>query len=384
MKLPAPLTAFGRVKLSIAKKVGPALANGLWQEVEDRLEVEDRDGQPTVVNVAGTKGRRLIAILRASATPVRVADITEQLGRMSNMPDEVLFFGGGRIGLAQHFPDFDGWVARLVPLALNVVRGQGPDRQWIDDELLAELSDDVALPNWLDHWHLTAVLRQTQELQYLGRGRFAPPGVVEDGERIELRDQMVALIRAHDAPMDEDLLLSRMREKIDIRQATANMAALRPPFLKMGENRIGLMERDLPGGTEGIEEVGEHLEGLLARKGKGITVDELCVECAQLSNLHARWTRDMMLSVLRADARFRLSRWGAVGLSEWESVRFPSRKEILERCFATGVGRVTVEAAMDQIEAVYGERPDRATLWGPVQQLGAKIVEDWIVWEQSE
>jgi hypothetical protein len=152
----------------------------------------------------------------------------------------------------------------------------------------------------------------------------------------------------------------------------------------MGDNHIGLMERDLPGGTEAIEEVGEHLEGLLTRKGKGLTVDELCVECAKLSTLHAKWTREMLLSVLRADARFRLSRWGAVGLSEWESVRFPSRKEILERCFVAGDGRVTVEAAMDQVEAVYGERPDRATLWGPVQQLGAKIVGDWIVREGSE
>ena len=381
VKLPAPLTEFDRVKASIAKKVGSVLADGLWQEVEDRLQIEAREGQATVVNAAGTKGRRLLAILRAAAAPMRVADITEQLGRMSNMPEEVLFFGGGRIGLAQHFPEFESWVTRLVPLALEVVRGQGSERQWIDVELLAELSDDVALPDWLDHWHLTAVLRQTQELQYLGRGRFALPGVVEDGERIELKDQMVALIRANGAPMDEELLRSRLREKIDIREATVNMAALRPPFVKMGDNHIGLMERDLPGGTEAIEEVGEHLEGLLMRKGKGLSVDELCVECAQLSVLHANWTREMLLSVLRADARFRLSRWGAVGLSEWESVRFPSRKQILERCFAAGDGRVTVDAAIDQVEAVYGERPDRATLWGPVQQLGAKIVGDWIILE---
>jgi len=90
-------------------------------------------------------------------------------------------------------------------------------------------------------------------------------------------------------------------------------------------------------------------------------------------------TNYRMLDLLqRADARFRLSRWGAVGLSEWESVRFPPRTEIVKRCLDVGEGRVTVESAMDQVEAVYGQRPDRATLWGPVQQLGAKIVGDWI------
>lgn len=179
--------------------------------------------------------------------------------------------------------------------------------------------------------------------------------------------------------MAEDLLRNRLREKLDFRDASVGLVSLRPPFVKMDANRIGLMDRDLPGGSLAIEEAGEQLESLLTRKGKGLMVTELCLEIERLSALHALWTKEMLLSVLRAEARFHLSRWGAVGLSEWESVRFPSRKEVLQRCLEAGAGRVSVGAAMDQIEALYGQRPDRATLWGPVQQLGAKLVEDWIV-----
>lgn len=381
VRLPAPLAAFEGARATVTTTVGAALAEALWSEIEDMLQIEERDGQAIVINAGGTKGRQLLAVLRASPTPVRVADMIAQFGRISNMPEEVLFFGGGRIGLAQHFADFDYWVTKLAPLALDVIRGQGPERQWLDAELLTELSDDIVLPDWLDHWHLTAVLRQTKDLEYLGRGRFALPGVVRDGERIELRDAMVALIRANGAPMDEEVLRSRLREKIDFRDSSIALVTLRPPFLKIGGNQLGLMDRDLPGGTEAIEEVSEHLEGILARRGKGLTVDSLHAETVRLSSTHAQWTPEMMLSVLRADARFRLSRWDAVGLSEWESVRFPSRREILERCLGNGEGRVTVEAAMDQIEVVYGRRPERAELWGPVQQLDAKIVGSWIVRE---
>jgi len=210
------------------------------------------------------------------------------------------------------------------------------------------------------------------------------PGVIEDGERIELRDEMVSMVRGNGQPIDEEVLFARLREKIDFRDNSVRLVSLRPPFLKMGGGRLGLVDRDLPGGTEAIEEVGEHLEGLLARKGKGLTVDALCAETQRLSALHAQWTEEMLLSVLRADARFRLSRWSAVGLSEWESVRLPSRTEIVKRCLDGGEGRVTVEAAMDQIEAVYGQRPDRATLWGSVQQNEAKIVGDWVVKEAGE
>jgi superfamily I DNA/RNA helicase/mRNA-degrading endonuclease RelE of RelBE toxin-antitoxin system len=382
VKLSAPLTAFDQVRRSVTKKVGPALSDALWREIEDSLEIEQQDGQdPMVLNAAGTKTRRLLAILRASTTPMRVADITDQMGRLSQMPDEVLFFGGGRIGLAQHFPDFESWVAQLAPLVLNVIREQGPDRQWLDSELLAEIADEVVLPTWLDHWHLTAALRQSKELQYLGRGRFALPGAIEEGARIELKDRMVELVRANGEPMEERLLLARLKEKIDFRDSTAKLATARPPFVKMDEERIGLMERDLPGGMEAIEEVCEHLEALLARRSRGLPLDDVCVETSRLTQIHAKWSREMTLSVLRADARFRISRWGAVGLSEWESVRFPSRTDVLRRCLEARDGRVTVEAAMDQIEAVYGQRPDRATLWGPVQQLGAKIVGEWVVAE---
>jgi len=92
-----------------------------------------------------------------------------QRGRLQSLtilPEEVLFFGGRRVGLAQRFLDFQSWVAKLAPVVLNVIREQGPDRQSLDSDLLAEIADEVLLPAWLDLWHLSVALKQANELQY--------------------------------------------------------------------------------------------------------------------------------------------------------------------------------------------------------------------------
>jgi len=47
------------------------------------------------------------------------------------------------------------------------------------------------------------------------------------------------------------------------------------------------------------------------------------------------------------------------------------------RCLAAGEGSVT----LDPIEAVYGQRPDRASLWGLARQLEARITGETIVQE---
>jgi len=84
------------------------------------------------------------------------------------------------------------------------------------------------------------------------------------------------------------------------------------------------------------------------------------------------------MSVLRADGRFRLSQNGAVGLSQWDSTRVPTRFEPFRSALAEADGHVSVEAVLARVEAHYGERPTRATLAGFAMSCGVGLDGEWI------
>ena len=89
------------------------------------------------------------------------------------------------------------------------------------------------------------------------------------------------------------------------------------------------------------------------------------------------------MSVLRGDPRFRLSQSGGVGLSQWETVRVPSRAEIVRKCLEEADGRVTVEAVQRRIEAYYGAAPERFAIGAMANRFGAVLRGDWLEREAS-
>ena len=98
----------------------------------------------------------------------------------------------------------------------------------------------------------------------------------------------------------------------------------------------------------------------------------------RLSQTHAQWPAEMCLSVLRGDSRFRLSQSGAVGLSSWETVRVPTRLELLGQCIEEAGGRVSVDAVQRRIEAYYGEASSRVAVGLMANRLGAALRGEWI------
>ena len=90
------------------------------------------------------------------------------------------------------------------------------------------------------------------------------------------------------------------------------------------------------------------------------------------------------MSVLRGDPRFRLSQSGAVGLAHWDTVRVPSRAEIVRECLQEADGRVTIEAVQRRIEAYYGAAPERITLGQMANRFGAVLRGEWLEQTDSE
>lgn len=85
------------------------------------------------------------------------------------------------------------------------------------------------------------------------------------------------------------------------------------------------------------------------------------------------------MSVVRNDSRFRMSISGNVGLADWESVRVPTRAELVKQCMEEGNGRVTVEAIQDRIAAVYGVAPERLHLGQYANRFGGRLDGEWVV-----
>lgn len=96
-------------------------------------------------------------------------------------------------------------------------------------------------------------------------------------------------------------------------------------------------------------------------------------ELALLSSNHAKWTPEMCLSILRADSRFRLTVAGNVGLAEWDTVRVPTRREIVEQCIAEGGGKVSIAAVEDRMRALYGDAWDRVHMGAAANRIGGRL-----------
>ncbi len=376
---PAPLSHFEALARRAEDTVGARLAQALWDHLQELLHVDSpADGEPTAVAFGTGKDAKILAILAASDSPIPIGEIEAQVGRF-HPPSEVLYFDRGLIGLEQHFPDFEEWKAKVVPVTVGIMEATNPERQYSCLELINDVRDAIELPDWMNHWHLASLLRRSSEVQYLGRLRVVLPGVAEEGGRVKVREHFVQILREAGAPLGTDELLETAAKSIDFQDLHARASLMKPPFVRIDSETVGLVERDLPGGADAIAEATEQLEAVLQRRGRGLTAHQVRSEVATLSAAHTQWTQDMCLSVIRGDPTFRLSRSGNVGLSEWDTVNVPTRVELFKKSLEEGGGRVTIEAVQTRIEAIYGARPPRSDLGWMAFNAGAKLEGDWVV-----
>ena len=375
--LPAPLATFAPMVSRAAAPFGPHVASHFSDELKGQMTLEP-DTQ-RVLAIGDTRNAEVLAILRAAQEPVHVEELFRQMGRrMGVFPDEVLYFRRGYVGLKKHFPDFDTWQAKLVPAAVRLVRELGPDRQWYCGELLEELREDHDIPEWLTAFGLAALIKASGSLRYLGRLRVALPGSQESERRVYVHEGLEQLLQEAGEPVSKSELMLKLSERLGMSEYGA-IVFNRPQFVAVDTDRIGLLSRDVPGGAAAIAEASAHLEAVLARRGRGVSEFHAHQEIVDLSEDHALWSRQLTMSILRSDGRFRLSQSGAVGLATWESTMVPTRLELVRSALEEAGGRVTTEAVLARIEAHYGERPPRSSLISIAMNVGAGVDGEWVV-----
>jgi hypothetical protein len=387
--LPAPVSAFGALVEPHRERIGEALAEVLRERLRSLLHIEAEGDDPRVLGFGDNQVAAVMALLRASPAPLHADEIRERVGAgrrvaLERLPEDALLLGHGLYGLTRHFPEWATWMERLVPAAVRLMEQDAPERQWLASELRAELLEQIEIPAWLTDYHLSALLRRSGKVRYLGRHRVSVLDAPEGGARVHFHDELLRILRDRSAPMPRQELVAELRRKTDAKEQTIALCLTRPQFLRCSEDLVGLMERDLPGGTEALAEATEHVAALLERRAKGLGTGQLWLEVVRLGSVYAQWTPEMCLSVVRGDARFRLSQSGAVGLASWESVRVPTRLELVGQCLDEGEGKVSVEAVQRRIEAHYGEAPDRLRVAALGNRFGAVLNGEWLVREPKE
>jgi hypothetical protein len=318
-RLPLPASiADVRALLAPAERFGARIVELLLVRSLRGFVVTGQEPDALVAARGHTAAARLLGVLRSAPAPLRLSSLPASL-RQCVLPEEVIRFGPDLVGAARHFPDMDAWSARLVPAALRWMEGDGPERQCHAGELLEALREHVAIPAWLTEWHLGALLAQSGKARRLGRLRFAPPSAPAHTKRIFLRDRALRILQEHGEPMTRRAMLEALAQETSVTPTSLGSIFAAPPFLPCDRKRVGLLDRDLPGGEAARAQALDHAARLLAQRGQGLGREELAGDLRRLSAEHARWTPWMCLAVVRSDARFRASRKGGVELASWES-----------------------------------------------------------------
>jgi Sigma-70, region 4/Bacterial RNA polymerase, alpha chain C terminal domain len=225
--------------------LGRALGEAFRELVRGELHVDEGEGEARGSAFGSSRAQNIVALLRSSPTPVRVADLHARFGP-GTLPDEALFLGWGLVGLERHVPDFRAWMDRVVPPTIALLREAGdPARQWSTSELIRGLGRQIELPPWLDHWHLASMLRVSGAVRYLGRLCVA----LDEGgggrqRRLFIRDALEQVLSEAGEPLPQAEMVERARVRAAMSPAAVSMTLRVPPFVRLPDGRVGLAYRD--------------------------------------------------------------------------------------------------------------------------------------------
>lgn len=376
LEYPVETSVIDDILRAEAEPLDPVLFNELRQAVGELL-LRDPAKPALAMGYGRYRADDVIAFLNGQPEPVHIDVLEAQCGRGA-LPDEVLHFKRGYVGLKRHFPDFDGWSQRLVPAALEVMQERPAGRQWLVPEVHDALRERGLLPDWLGHWHLASLLRLSGQIDYLGRLRVALKDSGQEA-RLQYVELLQGVLESAGAPITFDELVARARLQSDIPEASATLRVAAAPFVRVDDLRIGLVERDIPGGPQAVAAAVEAVVRALTETQIGLTPHQATVLVNKLSEVHATWTRQLVTSVLRNESTIRIDRTKNIGLDEWDDSRCPTRPEYMRREVQQAGGRLALPKLYASMDAFYGRAPDRGSLGAMAQQVGLTIVGETVM-----
>lgn len=337
----------------------------------------DNNEHPTqVLQFGQAREGRILAFMHTRKGAVSVRELEQRFGR-GVLPTACVIERRGHVALPHHFPDFELWESRLVPIAKRVMERDGADRQWMAHDLLELAGEEGPLPEWITPWLLTSMLRRSGQVDDLGRQRFALTGTSPKA-RLHLVPAAVEILERAGKPIPEQLLRERLNERVEVLDTTFNTLRTTVPLFHTGDGNIGLITRDLPGGLAAVQAAGEHLELLLRRRGRGLSFHQAHNELRALSPEHAQWSPGLVAVVARARPAIIANRSG-VGLDVWDEVRVPNQPELMRTLLSEGQGVTRVSDFLRAIHELHGRETQRVHIAGIAHVAGARLRGDFLV-----
>lgn len=376
LPVPMPLAEFRSNVMRDVYRVGSVLMEALWEERLSKFLVDTAHDPPRVLGRKARSGESAVATLKASPHPMPLNELLAVAGA-KGLPAEILYFGPELVGLKHHFPEYEIWAERLLPVAFAAMKGGEPGRPWSQGAVLEGVRRTIALPAWLDEWHMGALLSQSPRIRRLRSGGLVLVDALGSKRHHSLNTELLRILREHGKPIPEDTLVRELGgTSFPLRSIQTALMGRR--FLRCDAAHYGLASRDLPGGLDARELALNHVAAELERIGRGLGDGELLREIQPLSASHAKWTREMCASVVRSDPRFWSSKAGGAGLATWEAPRVLRRDELLSQCLEEAGGRASVKTVEQRILAYYGKAMAVAAIRALAKRLGAALKGDWI------
>jgi hypothetical protein len=380
LAFPIPLTMLEAVVERHASRA-PGLSRFVRAAIfEDVVTMATEDGT-VVAGFGNERPGSILAHLRASATPIFIAELHARFGR-GPLPDEALYLGRGVVGLRDHVPDFDRWTQRLIPLCIATMMASDPARQWSTVELRELIAEQARLPARLGPWHLAAMIRVDGRIRYLGRLRVALIHEEAPTDRAYVRDLALDVLRTYGGPMQRGLFIEAVRLRGACSDLTFQLMILNPPFLPTDDDRVGLVERDLPGGAASLPTAVEAIVDVIERTDRALVPMEALRTVHALGGAFATWTSVMISAAIRQSGIAVLNRSGSIGLAGWPPDRLPTRQSTLRELVDQGSGQAAIAAVLDVLHARFGARCTRPTLYNLAQAVGTRLRGDLVIDER--
>lgn len=362
-----------------AREAGERVARGAGRLFVQRLETllaDDLTGRLTLGKNA-TKWDQVRAYLWASPGPVPLSRLEALFGRLPNRPPDILLVRTGQLTVPEKIPGFEAWERHLVPLCVQIMRERGPTLQWMAEDLLVALREITHVPDFVTPWILAGMLRRSGQVRDLNRKRFALNETQAKG-RIHVSSTLVDYVKQAGKPVSRGELRAHLARLTTFRELTFSMALTRLPLLPVDEERVGLVDRDVPGGLEAIAEAAELLKNWLAERGEGMAFKKALEALRHASSRFADWTPEMVAAVPRLHVDFCSNRSG-LGLAEWGEVRVPTRAMLVRSLVERGRGRARISEVVERIREVHGVETSRGSLGSLAHQLGLRVEGEWLV-----
>lgn len=375
-----PKFPFPRAVLAAqARRAGERAGKGCGRLFEERIEEHFLfdSTRRAVLGTGATKWDQIRAYLMDSPGPVPLSRLEALFGRMPTRPPDILLVRSGQLTLPAKIPGFEKWEKRLVPHCLEIMRERGPTLQWMADDLLDALREVTQVPDFVTPWLLAGMLRRSGQVVDLRRQRFA---LREAGSqnRVLLTPTLLEYVERAGRPVARSELREYLSQKTTFRELSFNLALTRLPLLPVDEKRVGLLDRDVPGGREAMVQAGHLLKAWLEERGEGLAYRKALTALQGASSRFEKWTPEMVAAVPRMYPDLCSNRSG-IGLARWGEVRIPTRAHLVQAAVDEGRGEARISTVMERVKEVHGVELSRASLGSLAYQLGLRVEGDRLV-----